>query len=102
LMTNDLPGAIRHFGNQGKVAFAHFRDVAGTADNFVETWHDNGKTDMLECMRAWRDVGFEGVMRPDHVPTIEGDQPGEYSAYSALYAIGYMRGLRDAVYRESQ
>jgi mannonate dehydratase len=101
LMTDDLPGVIRHFGEQGKIAFVHFRDVRGTPEKFEETWHDDGKTDMLECMRAHRDVGFEGVMRPDHVPTVEGDDPNSYSAYAALYAIGYMRALRDAVYRET-
>jgi len=30
LMTNDLPGVIRHFGRQKKVFFVHFRDVRGT------------------------------------------------------------------------
>ena len=41
-----------------------------------------------------------GVLRPDHVPTVEGDnneRPG-YSSFGRLYAIGYIRGLRDAVY----
>jgi len=100
LMTDDLPSVIRHFCGQKKVFFVHFRDVRGTVENFVETWHDDGKTDLLACMRAYRDVGFEGVLRPDHVPTVEGesnDHPA-YSAYGRLYAIGYIRGLREAVY----
>ena len=69
-------------------------------EKFEETWHDDGKTNLLECMRAYRDVGFDGVLRPDHVPTVEGDnneRPG-YSSFGRLYAIGYIRGLRDAVY----
>ncbi len=53
LMTDDLPGAIRHFGKQGKIFFVHFRDVAGTPEKFQETWHDEGKTDMLACLRAY-------------------------------------------------
>jgi len=100
LMTDNLPDVIRHFGRQNKVFFVHFRDVRGTADKFEETWHDDGKTNLLECMRAWREVGFEGVLRPDHVPTVEGDsndRPG-YSSFGRLYAIGYIRGLREAVY----
>jgi mannonate dehydratase len=102
LMTSDLPSVIRHFGRQQKVFFVHFRDVRGTPEKFEETWHDAGQTDLLECMRAYRDVGFDGVLRPDHVPTVEGDnneRPG-YSSFGRLYAIGYIRGLRDAVYRE--
>jgi len=102
LMTDDLPGVIRHFGKQGKIFFVHFRDVRGTPEKFVETFHDDGQTDMLECMRAYRDIGFEGVLRPDHVPTMEGDsndRPG-YSSIGRLFAIGYVKGLREAVYRE--
>ena len=50
-------------------------------------------------MRAYRDVGFDGVLRPDHVPTVDGDvndRPG-YSRFGRLYAIGYIRGLRESV-----
>jgi mannonate dehydratase len=101
LMTDDLPAVIRHFGHQAKIFFVHLRDVAGTAQRFVETWHDEGKTDFVACLEAYKEVGFDGVLRPDHVPTVAGDsntQPG-YSAYGRLYAIGYIRGLVEAVYR---
>lgn len=101
LMTDDLPAVIHAFGAQEKIFFVHLRDVVGTAENFVETWHDEGKTDLLTCLEAYRDVGFDGPLRPDHVPTVEGDsneQPG-YSDYGRLYAIGYVRGLQEAVYR---
>lgn len=100
LMTDDLPSVIRHFGNQGKIFFVHFRDVKGTPEKFVETFHDEGKTDMLACMQAYRDIGFEGVLRPDHVPTMEGDDNTRagYSSIGRLFAIGYIKGLRQAVY----
>ena len=103
LMTDDLPGVIRHFGRQGKIFFVHFRDVRGTPEQFEETWHDAGQTDMLACMRTYKEIGFEGVLRPDHVPTVEGDSNAAagYSAYGRLYAIGYIRGLRQAVYADS-
>ena len=100
LMTDDLPSIIRHFGQQGKIDFVHFRDVKGTPEKFEETWHDAGKTDMLACMQAYKEIGFEGVLRPDHVPTVEGDNNANagYSSFGRLYAIGYIRGLRQAVY----
>jgi mannonate dehydratase len=102
LMTDDLPGAIRQFGRQNKLFFVHFRDVQGTPERFEETWHDAGKTDMLACMRAYKEIGFEGVLRPDHVPTVEGDsnEHAGYSSFGRLYAIGYIRGLRQAVYEQ--
>jgi hypothetical protein len=78
------------------------RDVKGTPESFVETFHDNGMTDMAACMRAYRDVGFDGVCRPDHVPTMDGDsndRPG-YSTIGRLFALGYIRGLQQTVYSE--
>ena len=102
LMTDDLPAAIRQFGKQKKIFFVHFRDVRGTVTKFVETFHDEGKTDMLACMRAYREVGFDGVARPDHVPTMEGDSNDSagYSSIGRLFAIGYIKGLQQAVYAE--
>lgn len=102
LMTNDLPAAIKKFGNQGKIFFVHFRDVKGTPEKFQETWHDAGQTDMLACMKAYKDINFQGVLRPDHVPTVEGDnnENAGYSSFGRLYALGYIRGLRQAVYAE--
>jgi len=101
LMTDDLPAVIRQFGHQGKIFFVHLRDVKGTPQRFVETWHDEGKTDFVACLEAYKEVRFDGVLRPDHVPTVEGDSNTHagYSAYGRLYALGYIRGLIEAVYR---
>lgn len=103
LMTDDVPAAIRHFGEQGKIFFVHMRDVRGTPEDFVETFHDEGQTDMAACMRAYKDIGFDGVLRPDHVPTMEGDsnENAGYSSIGRLFAIGYLKGLREAIYGAS-
>jgi mannonate dehydratase len=98
LMTDDLPAEIRRFGKQGKIFYVHFRDVRGVPEHFTETFQDDGKTDMLACMRAYSEVGFDGVMRTDHVPTLYGDtneKPG-YSNLGRLFAVGYIVGLREA------
>jgi len=92
-MEADIPDAIRHFGDD--IHFAHFRDVEGGERYFTETWHDEGPTDMLAAMRAYEEIGFDGPMRPDHVPTMAGednDHPG-YKDKGRLFAIGYMKGL---------
>jgi mannonate dehydratase len=96
LMTDDLPGTIERLGE--RIAFVHFRDVRGTPESFVETFHDEGPTDMLACMRAYRKIGFEGVLRSDHVPVLEGDaaEVAGYSHLARLHAVGYMTGLREA------
>jgi mannonate dehydratase len=102
LMTRDLPAVIRKFGAQRKIFFVHLRAVRGVPERFVETFHDEGQDDMAACIRAYRDVEFDGPARPDHVPTMYGDSndtPG-YSSIGRLFAIGYLRGLVQAVYSE--
>jgi mannonate dehydratase len=92
-----VPDLIRHYGE--RIGFVHFRDVRGTAETFVETFHEEGHTDMFACMQAYRDIGFDGPIRPDHAPAMEGDpnlNPG-YEALGRLYAFGYMRGLLEGV-----
>ena len=100
LMTDDLPSVIREFGGARRIAFVHFRDVVGDVRNFHEVFHDEGKTDLAECMRAYAEVGFTGPLRPDHVPTLVGEDatiPG-YSDLARLFAVGYIRGLREMVF----
>ncbi len=98
LMTDDVPSTIRHFGHQDRIAFGHFRDVVGDVENFVETFHDEGKTDMMACMQAWEEIPFRGVLRPDHVPTLAGESNEQpmYARLGRLFALGYMVGLREA------
>lgn len=95
-MEVDVPSAIRRLGD--RIHFIHFRDVEGTAESFVETWHDNGPTDMLAAVDAYRDVGFDGPIRPDHVPKMVGETDREetmagYTDMGRLFAIGYIKGL---------
>ena len=103
-MGADLPATIRYFGERGKIFFAHFRNVKGTCPAFVESFHDDGDVDMAAVMQAYLDVGFEGPIRPDHVPTLEGednDRPG-YTMLGRLFAVGYMKGLLDALERDAR
>lgn len=92
----DIPATIRRLGSG--IAYVHFRDVRGTAESFTETWQDSGQTDMAEAMRAYRDIGFSGPIRPDHVPQLIGEEDGApgYTMLGRLYAYGYIRGLIQA------
>ncbi len=100
LMTDDLPGVIREFGARDAIAFVHFRDIVGVAQDFQETFHDAGQNDLPACIAAYKEVGFEGPMRPDHVPTMYGesnDHPA-YETLGRLFALGYIRGLLHSIY----
>jgi mannonate dehydratase len=92
----DIPATIRRIGSH--IAYVHYRDVVGTPDDFRESWQDNGQTDMAEAMRAYREVGFSGPMRPDHVPQMIGEDDGEpgYTMLGRLFAFGYIRGMMHA------
>jgi mannonate dehydratase len=94
----DIPATIRRLGPH--IRYVHFRDVRGTREDFSETFHDNGHTDMVAAMQAYRDIGFEGAIRPDHVPQFVGEdgEPG-YTMLGRLFAYGYIRGLMQATYR---
>ena len=93
---------IDQFVSQKKVFFVHFRDVEGTKENFHEVFHNDGSTDMYKCIKRYLELGFDGPIRPDHVPTLEGDDhdhPG-YTLFGNLYAVGYMQGLIEAAKKE--
>lgn len=97
-MNADVPEAIHHFGDD--ISFVHFRDIDGDAESLVETWQDDGQTDMVKAMEAYRDINFNGPARPDHVPTMTGEkqETAGYEMRGRLFAIGYIRGLIESVY----
>jgi hypothetical protein len=47
------------------------------------------------CIDAYRGIGFDGLMRSDHVPTLHGEVGAQagYGVLGRLYAVGYIRGL---------
>jgi mannonate dehydratase len=56
---------------------------------------------MFAAMRALKEIGFTGSMRPDHVPQMVGEDDGEpgYTMLGRLFAYGYIRGLIQAAER---
>jgi mannonate dehydratase len=99
LMGEDIKSLVREFGGQGKIFFVHLRDVEGTREHFRETFHDNGPTDMAEMLKLYHDVGFRGPIRPDHAPTLAGEDnrsPG-YAMQGKVFAIGYIKGIAQAL-----
>ncbi len=100
-MGENIPESIRHFGK--KDFFVHFRDVHGDRNCFHETFHDDGKTDMYEAMKAYYEIGFDGIARPDHVPTLIGEDNAKpsYGVLGNYFAVGYIKGLMEAAEKET-
>lgn len=95
MVGKDIAGMISHFGAQGKIFKIHFRNVDAPMPVFRETLVDDGYVDMYEVMRALRDVDFDGVLIPDHVPGV-GDRT------TTAYTLGYMRATRNRVYADTE
>ena len=98
-MGEDIEALAREWCRQKKIFFVHFRDIEGQGERFRETFHDNGPTDMARMLEVYHQSGFQGPMRPDHAPTLEGeanDTPG-YAILGRMFAIGYMKGILDGL-----
>jgi mannonate dehydratase len=67
---------IRYFGSRKKIFNVHFRNIRGRFLDFRETFIDDGDVDMLKALRVYKEVGVDGMMMPDHVPSITGDARG--------------------------
>jgi len=89
---------IRWFGSRKKIFNVHFRNIEGRFLDFRETFIDDGAVDMLRALRVYRDVGYDGMMMPDHVPTIAGDQ-SRRQAFA--FTFGYIKALIRAVDAEA-
>jgi mannonate dehydratase len=85
--------AIREFGGKRKIAMVHFRNIKGGYLDFHECFPDEGDVDMAACIRAYRAVGYDGILCPDHVPLSDLD-PARERFFA--FALGYTKGLIQA------
>jgi mannonate dehydratase len=93
----EIAGVIRYFGMRNKIFNVHFRNIRGRFLNFQETFPDDGDINMLQCMRVYKEVGYDGRLMPDHVPRIEGDEGGRQAF---AFAFGHIRALIQIVNQE--
>jgi len=90
-MGADVIEAIRYFGNRRKIFYVHFRNVKGTVPSFAESFIDEGDTNMLKAMQAYREVRFDGPIMDDHTPGIVDDTP--WGHRGRAFSIGYMKAM---------
>ncbi|MEM9789620.1 MAG: mannonate dehydratase [Planctomycetota bacterium] len=95
-----MPGRVEDHARRlaDRVAFVHWRDVAGTAERFHETFHDGGPHDLAALLRLYHDLGLDVPIRVDHAPLMHGEgrpwMPG-YGVHGRLLAAAYLRGIAD-------
>lgn len=97
----DLVKAIHKFGSLNRIPFVHFRNVKHTeGNNFYESKHPTefGDVNMYEVVKALIEIGFDGVVRPDHGRMIWGEtgRPG-YGLYDRALGATYFLGLWEGI-----
>ncbi len=91
---------VRYFGERGKLFNIHFRNIKGGLLDFVEVFPDEGEVDMRAVLRVLKEVGYEYMLMPDHVPLITGAAP-RHVAFA--FCFGYIRALLQTLdVREAQ
>ena len=89
---------IRYFGSRRKIFNVHFRNIRGGYLNFEETFPDNGSVNMVKAMRTYKEVGYDGMVMPDHAPNLEVE---DRHARAFAFEFGYISALLEAVHTES-
>jgi D-mannonate dehydratase len=100
LMGEDIAALAREWIAQKKILYVHWRDLEGDTRYFKEVFHDEGPTDMAEMLRIYAEGDYDLPLRADHAPTMDGDsneEPG-YAFTGKVLAIGYMKGIMDALH----
>lgn len=92
----DVYEAIRHYGEQGKIAYVHMRNVRGKVPRYQEVFIDEGDLDMLRALSLLHEVGYDGVVIPDHTPEMSCDAPWHAGM---AFALGYIRAGMQMVER---
>lgn len=97
IMGEDLYKVIPELAE--KIFFVHFRNTTGHKLSYRETFHDNGEIDMAKMLMLYKKCGVDVPIRVDHVPLMAGEKQkiAGYTAIGRLFAIGYLKGLMQAI-----
>jgi mannonate dehydratase len=95
--TEILP-IIKWVGDHKQIFNIHLRNIKGGWNNFQEVYPDNGDLDFAQIFKTLRDIGYDGMVMPDHVPH-HTDPASELQGRA--FAFGYIKALIHAVGSES-
>lgn len=85
---------IRWFGSRGKIFNVHFRNIVGGRGHFREAFPDEGDIDLYRALLTYHEVGYDGMLMPDHVPHVPGKPDANLQSFA--FAYGHIRGLMQA------
>ena len=96
---NDIVDIIKSL--KGKIHFAHVRNIKHLGKGkFDEAAHlsSDGSLDMYAIMKTLYEIGFNGIVRPDHGRAIWGEKsmPG-YGLYDRALGVAYLNGILESL-----
>lgn len=95
--TEILP-IIKWVGDRKQIFNIHLRNIKGGWNNFQEVYPDNGDMDFAQIIRALKNVGYDGMVMPDHIPQHEDRASG---LQGHAFAFGYIKALIDVIGNET-
>ena len=102
--SNDLVDIINACA--GRMPFVHLRNIKITGEKcFEESGHISacGSLDMYEIIKALKETGFDGYIRPDHGRMIWGEEgKAGYGLYDRALGAMYLWGLIEAIEKQSK
>lgn len=94
MLGEDPAAAARRFAD--RITYVHIRDVRTSAGEgaagtgYDEVFPGTGELDFRAVLGAFRDIGYQGTLCPEHFPAVPGDTK---EAAATAYAVGYFRGI---------
>lgn len=98
----DVADMIRHW--RDRVFVVHLRDVLGSwKEGASEVLFGQGRIDLPAAMRALREIGYDGILHPEHFPNFSHEteptqrllfrHPWDRAPFALAWTLGYCRGL---------
>jgi mannonate dehydratase len=95
--TEILP-IIKWVGGRKQIFNVHLRNIKGGWNNFQEVYPDNGDMNFAQIIKALKDVGYDGMVMPDHIPHHEDQASG---LQGRAFAFGYIKALIEVIGSEA-
>lgn len=86
---------LEWLGARNQIFNIHLRNIKGGWNQFQEVYPDNGDMDFIEVVRTLKDVGYTGMLMPDHTPQHE-DPAARDQAFA--FAYGHTKAILQMLY----
>lgn len=100
----DIVALADKYSKQGKIHFAHIRNIKLVENGFEETAHSQtyGSLDLIGVLSVLHKNGFDGYIRPDHGRMIWGEKgKAGYGLYDRALGASFINGVWQSLQHKS-